>query len=329
MKKALVIGIDDYGDSSLSGCVADAQETARLLENHADGSPNYRVRLVTAPDDRVQRDELRGLLAELFTNARDNELLFYFSGHGAETPFGAELVTQDFSENSPGVSINDVLTLANDSPALDVVVILDCCFSGDLGNVPGLQQTGVASEFRFAKALLREGVTLLAASRPKELSLEVNGHGAFTRLLLEGLEGAAADPVGIVTPLSLYAFASRAFGAWEQRPLFKAHSTTPSVLRVCKPAIAPELLRQLPTHFPRRDAKIRMSPEHEGSRPVPVGHQSTEKQRQFDYFKELRNAGLLATDDSKDLYFVAIESGEVFLTHIGRYFWDLASQRLL
>ena len=329
MKKALVIGIDDYGDSSLSGCVADAQEIARLLEAHADGSPNYQARLVTAPKDRVKRDELRGLLADLFVNARDNELLFYFSGHGAETPFGAELVTQDFSENSPGVSVNDVLTLANDSPAQEVVVILDCCFSGDVGNVAGLQPTGVASEFRFARALLREGVTLLAASRPTELSVEEKGHGAFTRLLIEGLEGAAADPVGIVTPLSLYAFASRAFGAWEQRPLFKAHSTKPSILRVCKPAIAPDLLRQLPIHFPNRDAKVPMSPEHEGNRPVPAGQQPTEQQRQFDYFKELRNAGLLTTVDSKDLYFVAMESGHVSLTPIGKYFWDLASQKRL
>src|SRR5689334_8880631 len=144
MKKALVVGIDDYGDSSLTGCVADAQEIARLLESNADGSPNYRVRLVTSPDDRLSRDEFRGLLAEL--------------------------VTQDFSENSPGVSINDVLTLANDSPALDIVVILDCCFSGELGNAAVLQPREVASEFRFARALLREGVTLLAASRPTEVS---------------------------------------------------------------------------------------------------------------------------------------------------------------
>src|SRR5438132_2900102 len=100
MKKALVIGIDDYQGMPLSGCVSDAEEIARLLEKQADGSPNYQVRLVTAPEGGVGRDELRGLLADLFANARDNELLFYFSGHGAETPFGAELVTPAFSEHS-------------------------------------------------------------------------------------------------------------------------------------------------------------------------------------------------------------------------------------
>jgi hypothetical protein len=329
MKKALVVGIDDYVGIALSGCVADAEEFAKLVERHADGQPNYQVRRVTAPPSTVNRDQLRALLADLFANAGENELLFYFSGHGAETPFGAELVTQDYSENSPGVSINDVLTLANDSAAKDIVVVLDCCFSGSLGNVPSLQAATTAPEFRFAKALLRQGVTLLAASRPEEPSVEEGGHGAFTRLLLEGLEGAAADPMGIVTPLSLYAFASRAFGAWDQRPLLKAHSTLPSVLRTCEPAISRAVLRQLPTHFSSRNARVQMSPAHEGSRPVPAGQQPTIQQRQFDYFKQLRNAGLLTTGESKDLYFVAMESGDVFLTVLGKYFWDLASKGLL
>ena len=44
----------------------------------------------------------------------------------------------------------------------------------------------IASAFRLGKAVVGEGVTLLAASRTTEISAEANDHGAFTRLLLEG-----------------------------------------------------------------------------------------------------------------------------------------------
>lgn len=327
MKRALLIGIDEYRSSPLAACVADARAMAAVLQRHEDGSRNYDPRLVTSDTsdtEFVSRSRLRTLLAELFENARDADLLFYFAGHGAESPWGSELVTQDYETNSLGVSTNDIITLANDSPAREVVLILDCCFSGDLGNLPGLQVSPLASAFRFGRAILREGVTLLVASRATETSAEVGGHGAFTRLLLEGLEGAAADHIGNVTALSLYDFASRAFDAWEQRPVFKSHVTQPSVLRVCKPPIDRELLRQLPNYFPAADDRVHLTPEYEGKRPIPPGGEPTAQQKAFDYFKQLRNAGLLTTDGNKDLYFVALDSEQVFLTALGRYFWRLA-----
>ena len=326
MKRALVVGIDDYKGSPLTGCVADADAIAVLLERNEDGTRNYEVRKATSQSDVIDRGRLRTVLCELFENSRGAELLFYFAGHGAQTPWGAELVTQDYSENNLGVSMNDVISLANDSPAAEIVLILDCCFSGDLGNMPGIQPIGLSEAFAAGRAVLREGVTLLAASKATEKSAEVSGHGAFTRLLLEGLEGGAEDHLGHVTALSLHNFASRAFGSWQQRPVLKSHIVRSSPLRVCKPWIDHSLLRCLPDYFSGADARYRMSPAHEGARPIPSGARLTSEQRAFDYFKELRNAGLLTTDDNKDLYFVALDSGEVYLTALGRYFWKLARE---
>ncbi len=325
MKRALLIGVDDYPGAPLSGCVADAEALATLLRRHEDGDPNYDVRVVTSDSTTIGRSALRTLLAELFDNCRDAELLFFFAGHGAQTPWGGELVTQDYAANSLGVSMNDVIALANDSAAREVVLVLDCCFSGDLGNLTGLQAAQVAPEFRLGRAVLNEGVTLLAASRATEQSAEVAGHGAFTRVVLEGLEGAAADVLGHVTSLSLYAFASRAFGGWEQRPVFKSHVVQPSVLRRCQPWVDASLLRKLPDYFPTLEARVRMTPACEGEgRPLPAGVLGTPEQQAFDYFKRLRNAGLLGTDDDLDLYFVALQSKDVFLTPPGRSFWRLA-----
>lgn len=328
MRRALLIGIDHYTASPLTGCVADAQGMASLLERNEDGTLNYDVKLVTSDTRAINRGDVRTLLTTLFDNARDATILFFFAGHGAQTPWGAELVTQDYSSNSLGVSMNDVLTLANDSPAREVILILDCCFSGDLGNMPGLQAAAVALPFRLDRSVLRENVTILTASRATQPSAEVagGGQGAFTRLLIEGLEGAAADHLGDVTALSLYAFASRSFTAWQQRPIFKSHVSQSTALRTCRPPIDQDLLRKLPTYFHNAEARYSMTPAHEGVRPIPPGVNSTLEQQAFDYFKQLRNAGLLTTDHNKDLYFVALASEDVYLTFLGRYFWRLATK---
>ncbi|WP_167536344.1 caspase family protein [Streptomyces ficellus] len=333
MKRAIIVGIDHYPDGqSLGGCVADATALDKLLSANADGSPNWRTQLITGEEGgpEVTRDGLRHALTQLFGNARDTDLLFFFAGHGAQTPWGADLVTQDATDHTLGVSMNDLITLANDSPARSVTLILDCCFSGDLGNTPGQQAAAVAESFRLNKSILRENVTILAASRAIETSQEVDGHGAFTRVLLDGLEGGATDHLGKVTALSLYGYVSPAFDAWQQRPVFKANLTEPVALRIGPPWLDAAMLRRLPEHFPEADSRVRLSPEHEGEgRPLPPGTSGTPKQQQFDYFGRLRNANLVTTDGKRDHYWVAMESGEVYLTPMGQYFWKLAKRKVL
>src|SRR5262245_55440362 len=219
MRRALIVGIDHYVSAPLQGCVADAKSVCELLSTNADGSPNWTVDLLVSTDgsSTVTRDVLRGQLARLFANPRDTDLLFYFAGHGGQSPWGADLVTQDFQTNSLGVSMNDVMTLAIDSNARSVTIILDCCFSGDTGNPPGLQSAGVEEAFRLGKTLLRENVTVLAASRSTETSAEWDGHGVFTQALLDGFAGGATDHQGKITALGLYEHISPSFDAFEQR----------------------------------------------------------------------------------------------------------------
>lgn len=333
MKRALLIGIDEYPTvGSLTGCVADAVALNDLLARNDDGSPNWRTELITGAPGQgsITRERLRASLTELFANARDSDLLFFFAGHGCQTPWGADLVTQDASEHSMGVSMNDLVTLANDSPARSVTVLLDCCFSGDLGNPPGFQPAGVSENYRLAKAVLRENVTIMAASRADETSQEVAGQGAFTRILLDGLEGGATDHQGQITALSLYGYVSATFDAWAQRPVLKAYVTEPVVLRIGPPWIDRELLRKLPQHFPTEDYRLQLSPAHEGEgRPLSSGNPGTAEQQEFDYLGRLRNANLATTENRRDHYWVAMESGHVYLTTLGRYFWRLANRGLL
>jgi hypothetical protein len=101
-----------YEGAPLRGCVADAKAMASLLATHHDGDPNFDVALLTSDKDVIDRPTLRARLGQLFQSARDTDLLFYFSGHGAQSLWGTELVTQDRGPNALGISADELVTLS-------------------------------------------------------------------------------------------------------------------------------------------------------------------------------------------------------------------------
>lgn len=319
-RRALVVGIDQYDNFPPLSCAChDAEAFADLIGRNDDGSINYGVRLVTSGEGRprLTRACLRQLWMDLFGDFT-GDIVFYFSGHGAQTIWGAYLVTQDGSPDELGVSMEDLLLLANKSRARDVILILDCCHAGDLGNPPILQ--GLQEPL----SLLREGVTILASSRPNEPSCEVNGHGMFTFALLEGLSGGAADLMGTVNAASLFLYAERVFDAWNQRPVYKSHTGSVSALRHCEPPIAPDDLRSLPKFFRKPDAHFRLDPQYESAPELDEDNPEREEKRQdCRLFKRLRDARLIESVEGDDLYWTAMNSKEIRLTGLGRYYWRL------
>jgi hypothetical protein len=175
-------------------------------------------------------------------------------------------------------------------------------------------------------ATLRENMTVIAASRATEGAIEAGGHGIFTGALLDALEGGAADHMGFVTAPALYAYVSRRFTAWDQRPVYKTNATEVLTVRECEPLIARLQLRQLTTFFPKADHKYRLDPEYEpedehGNVKEPV---NKEKVAVAQLFKSYRDAGLLRPSDSKlQLYWVARRSETVELTPRGQEYWWL------
>jgi uncharacterized caspase-like protein len=327
-RRALLVGIDHYLDGGvappLQGCVADATEMARLLGTHADGTPNFDCRLVCGTADRppITRPMLRRRLAELFAGAR-GELLLYFAGHGTLTDTGGYLCTADTARDDWGVSMDEVLQLAGRCSASNVVLLLDCCHSGSFGN-PGL--LAAAGKGDNPLALLRENVTIMAASRDVQVAAESAGHGAFTRAMLDALSGGAADMLGLVTAPAVYAYTERRFGPWEQRPVYKSHATGVTVLRECAPAIERLQLRRMVQLFPASDHRYPLDPEYEpedehGHVTEPVNAEKVEIAR---LFKRYRDAGLLrASTAGEQLYWTARHSHTVELTDRGREYWWL------
>ena len=74
MRKALVVGINEYPSSPLYGCVNDASAFASIIENNGDGSPNFDVRLFT---NVATKAELKELIIELFEGDSDTALFIF------------------------------------------------------------------------------------------------------------------------------------------------------------------------------------------------------------------------------------------------------------
>lgn len=101
-------------------------------------------------------------------------------------------------------------------------------------------------------AAIAEGVTILTASRSDQPSLERKGHGVFTSLLINALEGAASNLTGSITLGSAYAHIDQSLGMWGQRPVFKTNTDSFASLREVDPAISPDDLRKLKSSSQQR-----------------------------------------------------------------------------
>lgn len=317
MRRALCVGIDQYNFGSLRGCVSDADRMATLLSTHEDGTPNFECRKLTAslggPNDVVTRPTLRAAIGQLFRDRADVALL-HFSGHGTENNLGGYLVTQDSRSYDEGIGMAEVLQLANASQADEVVIFLDCCHSGHLGQLPAINNN---------VATLREGVSILTASRGDQPSVEVGGGGLFTSLVADALAGGAADLMGEVTAPAIYATVEAALGAWDQRPLFKAHVSKVIPLRKCLPPIELATLRELPNIFPVPAEDLTLSPEYEDSYAGKVPAKTVV----FSKLQALTRVYLVVPVDAPHMYDAAMRSKACRLTAAGRYYWRLANDR--
>lgn len=310
-RRALVVGIDDYPFDALTGCVNDASAIANLLRCNEDGSPNFDVRLDTSSSSDVTRSALREAIDDLFSGPGADTALLYFSGHGTENNLGGYLVTQDASRYDEGVALSDVLTRANASRSREVVIILDSCMSGALGQIPQLSSD---------LAHLRDGVSVLTSSGAGQLSYEAGGRGLFTELLCGALEGGAADVLGHVTVASVYAYVEEALGPWDQRPLFKAHLSKLEPLRRVDPAVPLETLRLLPQLFPNAADEFSLDPSFEPTEDPtdPINEQT------FGQLQGCRAAKLVEPVGEIHMYYAAMNSKSCRLTVLGRRYRRMA-----
>ena len=322
MRKALVVGLNDYPGCPLEGCVNDANDVATLLSKNEDNSPNFEVHKIL---NKVTRKELLQNIRVLFDGKGDVELL-YFAGHGIVDKCNSYIVTTDYEEENWGVKLDDILQIANQSKVRHKIIILDSCYSGAVGT---------PESFGNSCAQIGDGLTIFTSSLASESSQEIDGHGVFTSLFLEALKGGAADIVGNITPGSVYAYIDKALGAWEQRPVFKTNVSSFLSLRKVNPSVPLECLRRITTYFKDADLPMPLNPSFEYTNTTNHMHKVMEpyaNEHNVRIFKDLQkfeSAGLVQPVDEEHMYYAAMNSKGCMLTPLGKHFWYLVSQNKL
>lgn len=314
MRKALIVGINYYQKiNSLNGCVNDAYNLKSVLDRHADGTINFAINLMVATDSSslITRKALKDKATDLFKDDSD-VAFFYFSGHGYLESTGGYLITSDCQTGDDGLSMNELLQIANSSPARSRVIVVDSCHSGQIGT----------PEIKEDKAILREGMTILTASTANQYAIEMNGEGVFTSLLVDALNGSAANLVGDITPGSVYAHIDQSLGPWEQRPVFKTNVKSFTTLRKVQPPISLTDLKSITELFTSPSDEFKLDPSYEPDSDLP----NDENVEKFKLLQKYNRVNLVIPVGEDHMYYAAMNSKSCKLTVVGIHYWNLVKK---
>ncbi|AIF46102.1 caspase family protein [Dyella japonica] len=321
MRIALIVGIDFYEHlKPLTGCVADAYSVQSVLSRHGDGTVNFDTTLLTSvgPEQKVDRRQLKEHVRKLF-NAKAEIALFYFAGHGQVEATGGYVVASDATQGDEGLSLSEIMTLANASPAQNKIIVLDSCYSGAAGAIPGVSNL----------ASLSEGMTILTASTADQPAIEEDGRGVFTTLLVDALFGGAANLTGDITPGSVYAHVDQSLGGWEQRPVFKTNVQEFVSLRKVAPPIDLSDLQRISEFFPFPGAEFGLDPSFEPEmkgRDPGMPNPDPENTWRFAILQRYNRLNLVVPVNAPHMWHAAMESKSCKLTVLGEHYRRLVAK---
>ncbi len=223
------------------------------------------------------------------------------------------MITSECTRGDDGFSLDELLTIANNSSAKNKIIILDSCHSGIAGTPAHTNN----------RALLNEGLTILTASSSTQYAQEENGSGVFTSLLVDALNGSASNLVGDITPGSIYAHIDQALGPWEQRPIFKTNVKTFTTLRKVQPPIPLTDLKKIVELFEEPNIEFALDPSFEPDSGAP----NDENVEKFRILQKYNRINLVIPVNEEHMYYAAMHSTGCKLTALGVHYWNLVKKQ--
>lgn len=243
---ALIIGIAEYNSPALGTlpkAVTDAEQVAQLLEERGEFQQVERFPKRWNPTKRrsgqsdigadelvarrVTADELHQTIKDFLSNAaiQKNDALIYFTGHGfivtqrdhlqgflATSNCDLRLENGRVVEQSHAYEMGSLDSLLAQSDLSSLVLLLDCCHSGQFIERDEMRQTLTT----FGK---RTDYCLITACRGHERAWVGSDHSVFTGALLTGLSASNADQDGWIDSDRLSAFLYHRLRQSGQEPL--------------------------------------------------------------------------------------------------------------
>ncbi len=222
---ALIIGVNDYNDSSvvpLSAPNEDAKNLARALTKYG-AFPSRNITLLTSDqtDFSLQptRDNIVEQIEKLKKNlTEDSLLLFAFMGHGYELsgkegyllPRNAKVSSQMVLDNT-ALSRTFIESMFREMRVKRVIYFIDACRNSTQTRSLLVKQDSKVYTPNLTAGPTTKGLQLFAqmfAASPGQEAVEANGEGFFTTALVEGLEKATNEE-GNVTLGALYTYVEK------------------------------------------------------------------------------------------------------------------------
>ncbi len=208
----LAIGVSKYKDPSydLNYAADDAKAIVDILKSQKD-LIYKQVHTYLLTDDKATTKGILDTVSDIRKTITMNDVLVIFlAGHGVkDKDYKFYFLTHDSDLSNLGKTAlvwGDFQKLLRDTPARNVIMMLDSCHSGFF--------TDPKSPFINADKLignmeLKTGVIVISSSTGSEVSIEDQkwGHGAFTYAVIEALKGKAdfiKDKKVFVGEMNLY-----------------------------------------------------------------------------------------------------------------------------
>lgn len=201
-RSAILMGVSQYGDDDLPAlhCAeADAHAMSVVLADQERGG--Y---LTTTIKPNATRDEVLGRVEEVLSALTSNDMfLFYFSGHSIRDSAGRlylALSGTDVKKPHTALRLDELMALIDEASPTEVVLILDCCFSGSV-------------ESSFKELSSQKNMWVITASTDIQSAFEKEGseNSILTGFLLDGLKWGFADTdnTGEISVFEAYSYAER------------------------------------------------------------------------------------------------------------------------
>ena len=214
----LALGVSRYDDPKLAlrFAASDARAIGAALTAQQQGPLYEAVKTKVLVDAEVTRTSILQTLESFLGQAAPTDIgVIYMAGHGI-----LDSATDSYYFLPATASAGNLLIEGLDMVEFDrqvqrihrnigsLVVVLDTCYAGAAAEGTRDLRFGGDLASRLAAA---EGLYVLAGAKAGEQSRESDtlGHGAFTKALLDGLGGAAADADGLIRVLGLASYAAR------------------------------------------------------------------------------------------------------------------------